>query len=862
MAAINGGVKINWIKLLFNIFKDIVTPGSKQAKGYAIQICLMLKNVPHLALGDSKEFPASKILTAKTVHRYIAVVDKSEVEDVSRVKKTPVKKAVSRKRPAAVDKPVVKKKRTCVGKVSAVTTSPALEAVPIQTVSPISTMPPSAPKRKIQKRKRRLALGSDDETVEEPTAVAVVAIENPVPAYADVVDEGISTTDDVDNIIEQVIAETTQLETEEEVTDVSISDVGDQEQPRVEEMEHWFNLSYEEFVASNANRRVETAIDTDGEPETVVFETVVQEQTVQTVAAETESRTDVSATYVVTEPKDGTDDESLSLEETLLKISEDSFLPSAVGEITKIQFSKGISIKGVNEGDWYKASLPKIPANSKGKSPLTIVDTESYVRKLHGLQWDGESCSVFFEGETRDCGAVIARSNTNFRSPCWIRTMIMVDGSWVIEPCADYWKILPRPVVCTKILPQISYVDTLPPISEFFKVMQKRWADICTEAAQFFVSGKLLPGGSLNFCRTIVVVEPVSIFGSQRPTVTPWCWFQICTASVRYSLFSGLSTVDIRNFVSTLALDRSVLRDVQLVTRSVSVAPSAQISIASVVNQVVQIATSSVFEDQNAQMVLNQRPHSRTTSDESSMHFDDDEMATAPISLPAIPTDLQASFAQLRASIEQLQFEQLRRKYDTEKLKDILLMHIRDLEKQVNARFDEHDRAYRALLTNILKDMHDHKTALSLDIVRSHQKLSTQVAAAALDNVDVQKEVKDQRAMITDLDGQVATVRSELWTSVRKPKRIIYTSPPNLASSLITLIEVVMPKRGKVAVAADLNRLLTIKLDLVEAAPVEKVVTAVAEDLRVVVVANKEEALVVDQVIDNVAVAVDLVLVK
>ncbi|KZV23974.1 hypothetical protein F511_20895 [Dorcoceras hygrometricum] len=61
MAAINGGVRINWSMLLFNIFKDMVSPGSRQAKGYAIQICLLLKNVPHLALGDSKEFPISEL---------------------------------------------------------------------------------------------------------------------------------------------------------------------------------------------------------------------------------------------------------------------------------------------------------------------------------------------------------------------------------------------------------------------------------------------------------------------------------------------------------------------------------------------------------------------------------------------------------------------------------------------------------------------------------------------------------------------------------------------------------------------------------------------------------------------------------
>ncbi|KZV58730.1 hypothetical protein F511_18484 [Dorcoceras hygrometricum] len=49
----------------------------KQAKGFAIQISLLLKNVPNLELGELSEFPSSKILTEKTVHRYIAVIDKS-----------------------------------------------------------------------------------------------------------------------------------------------------------------------------------------------------------------------------------------------------------------------------------------------------------------------------------------------------------------------------------------------------------------------------------------------------------------------------------------------------------------------------------------------------------------------------------------------------------------------------------------------------------------------------------------------------------------------------------------------------------------------------------------------------------------
>ncbi|KZV46699.1 hypothetical protein F511_38139 [Dorcoceras hygrometricum] len=36
MSAIQGGVKVNWGRLLFNIFKDMVTPATKQARGYAV----------------------------------------------------------------------------------------------------------------------------------------------------------------------------------------------------------------------------------------------------------------------------------------------------------------------------------------------------------------------------------------------------------------------------------------------------------------------------------------------------------------------------------------------------------------------------------------------------------------------------------------------------------------------------------------------------------------------------------------------------------------------------------------------------------------------------------------------------------
>ncbi|KZV23639.1 21 kDa protein [Dorcoceras hygrometricum] len=103
MTAITCGVKINWSSLLLNILKDMVTPGSRQAKGYAIQICVLLKNVPGFELGESRAFTSSRILTEKTVHRYVVINEKvggEEVDNAPRVKKTPVKRAASKNRPA------------------------------------------------------------------------------------------------------------------------------------------------------------------------------------------------------------------------------------------------------------------------------------------------------------------------------------------------------------------------------------------------------------------------------------------------------------------------------------------------------------------------------------------------------------------------------------------------------------------------------------------------------------------------------------------------------------------------------------------------------------------------------------------
>ncbi|KZV49961.1 hypothetical protein F511_04269 [Dorcoceras hygrometricum] len=411
MAAITCGVRINWNRLLFNIFKNMVTPRSRQAKGYAIQIIPLLENVPNLELGESSEFPSSKVLTKKTVHRYIVLNDKVDIE------------------------------------------------------------------------------------------VFVM-------------------------LREQII----------------------------DEVDRFFN--------SFSLKRLAIL---------KIYESYFDKEALILSWAETDS-TRVALnrrTYILTKYR-----------ELLIR----KFL-----EARKINFT---------------------PVEGSSATDLKLLEM---LYALHMFVVEELKEQTMAHGRTGDRGAIIARTNTNTRSTCWIRTMIRVDGVWVIEPCGDHWVKIPREVVNIEIYRQRSYDDTLPPVSVFFKLMKKQWGDVCLEVAQFSVSGKLLPVGSLNFCRTLAVFEPVSDSVSRQSSVTVWGWSQLCTAFVRYSLFSSLSTADIRSFVSTIAFERTVFRDVQIVQSSISAILSVQSSFAS---------ANSPF----VPLLLDQRPQSPSTTADSCMHFVEDDI--------------------------------------------------------------------------------------------------------------------------------------------------------------------------------------------------------------------------------------------
>ncbi|KZV21270.1 hypothetical protein F511_25673 [Dorcoceras hygrometricum] len=397
-------------------------------------------------------------------------------------------------------------------------------------------------------------IGDVEKQNEEPTTDVVVK-ELAMEIIAE--KEAETSVDDVDSN-QQTLADIAQLETdvgepgitdaEEQVglrtdtipkivkTIVDGTVVGEQMVQRSDETENRTDISFAEFVAldfqvftSETDRMFETGSESENE-----LEMSASKQPGQIFESGNRVVESASAAYLVEEPIEETehnqgteiadvvttadtkisDDESMTLEEHLSMIPDGSSLPYTTGEVTKIQFGKSITIRGVDEGDCFKrlAALKIEDIYAKEEQVLSWAETDStritlqwrmyiltkyrelLLRKFlearkknfvpgqsssaidlkilamlsnlhifvleelktemqaHGLIWEMTCCSRIFEGPNRDRGAVIARSNANIRSSCWIRTMIRVDGSLVIEPCADYWKPLPRRLFRNEIL--------------------------------------------------------------------------------------------------------------------------------------------------------------------------------------------------------------------------------------------------------------------------------------------------------------------------------------------------------------------------------------------------------------------------
>ncbi|KZV52563.1 phospholipase D delta-like [Dorcoceras hygrometricum] len=764
-----------------------------------------------------KMFPSSKILTDKTIHRYIAVIDKSGAQDPAdapKIKKAPKTKAASKKRPADIplDVPVVKRKRTSKKKSTLKLVAVAQEAIPIQIVPAESAVEPMFEDQQTETEDAADRPAVEEETPADRPADEIVNVEQRLAFSTE--ERDVAKGDRVETWFDRALAEEFATAGGDSPTEKANDEIpwfvrlflsADHDNERLFETGS-DSAAAMDFEVHSQNLPVvkDTYVDPAGEQEIPVFE----EQLVDSVnEEEMQDKTVQSAEAKIDK------DEAMSLDDLILSIPADIPLPSASIEITKIKMGTKIQIPRVDEKLCYLASLPQITADDKScgerscegspsqrtlffdlfkklasinveemskKEELVLSwgETESIhealrrkryillkyremlVRKFleswkknfkpgegtsatdlqvidmlwerhldflqglskkkitHGLLWDRPCCSAIFEGSPRDRGAVIARTNTNTPSRCWIRTMIYVDGAWTVEPCSDRWVKIPTLVPSNEVPPQRQYDDTLPPTSKFFRLMTKRWADICFEVVDFCASRRLLPVGSLQFCRSLSVVEPGYRVAPRQSSVFAFRVSQFCSVFVDFSVFSWLPTTDITDFLSVIALERTVLRNVQ---RSVSVVhPNVQ--------------------------SLDQHISSSTSSEDSSMNFDNtdiDATATAPaFSLPGSSTvslDITKALNQLQASLDQISHRD-----DGAAFKDTILMHLRDIEKKFTARFDAQDRWIGALCN----DSNDQRNLLSLEFKSSHRQLHTQIAASTIDHIDMQREVNELNAKV------------------------------------------------------------------------------------------------------------------
>ncbi|KZV18328.1 hypothetical protein F511_19216 [Dorcoceras hygrometricum] len=344
-----------------------------------------------------------------------------------------------------------------------------------------------------------------------------------------------------------------------------------------------------------------------------------------------------------------------------------------------------------------------------------------------GLTWTKPGCSKIFEGRPRDRGAVIARSNSNTRSLCWIRRMFLIDGLWAVEFCADRWAKIPRKVVSTDVPRQRQYDDTLPTMSIFFKLLRKRWADVCVEVVEFCASPRLLPIGSTRFCRSLQLAEPVSGFAPSRPTVFALRVSQFCSVFIDLSLFSWLPSTDISEFLSSIALDRTILRSVQRSQDSFAVAPSVQLS-------------------------LEQHQSSSSTSDSSSsLHFDQTDVDATASSLPTISPDLSAVFADFQAALSEQIFAS----------QSDISSRMHKLEQSVCDSLRDQADIFRNLFQGARQETHTIDDVHTIRFNEFRKNVLTQNATIFQGLADVRKEVDAVNAKVDIMAKRINDIQKD-----------------------------------------------------------------------------------------------------
>ncbi|KZV24458.1 hypothetical protein F511_20717 [Dorcoceras hygrometricum] len=791
MTAITFDVKVNWGNLLFGVLKEMVTPDSRQAKGYAIQICVLLKNIPGLELGDSKAFPAPRVLNEKTVHRIVSVNENVGVEEVGeapRAKKTPVKKTMSKKRQAAGEAevaPVIKKKRSTKGKPAAA---------------------------------RRISL---DKQVEDTTADEEDSVGGTVDKVSHVPVQVAPILDDVDMIISQVISESADLSSNKKDQGDKLVDetnIGD-------DFDEWLDSSFPVFdsrvdepvvvstnleKAASSKQSAEVHMSFDDIllqiPNDMLLPSITAaEVTMIRLGAFSSIGDKGKAILVEDEPiTDNPAREIVDLicrdVEVLVRVRDsvmqavvDFFASFSLNNMPDMESLKDLKEKENLMMAWAETNTLAIAVRrqlyvlTKYREMLLRAFLESYRRYLAPDQpWTGMAVQIIsllsaahsqsledLKAQQREHKIEMVQPNSSLlvidsidrsgvrlalfysiaKSICWVRPMVLIDEVWTPLQRSDYWKRncklslfvdkkrLPESVVAEYFDSQVSLIEPArywgasPLLINIWA-----WQRVCTEAFQFSVSGRLRPA---SFSSDIVIGN----LGVER---LPDYFLDDFEHGVNTSYFSdflsGSSGQSGSEFDSASSSGNTVYRSPSPPDYAYALGPP--------------ILSPTVQEDRlyfvqspdSSPAASPQQESSSCSSSDVSLHFDSadlpvhdhaDTQTSAPVDSDAFTNALEDLRSYLSQRIHESTCD------IRSKVNDVELSVRGDLLKQ------------QAWLRQIFQNACDVLERQSTQMNDLKKGLLAPVGTILQDLFDIKKNQRAQEAKLNALDGQVAAIRNE-----------------------------------------------------------------------------------------------------
>ncbi|KZV21358.1 hypothetical protein F511_18892 [Dorcoceras hygrometricum] len=245
-----------------------------------------------------------------------------------------------------------------------------------------------------------------------------------------------------------------------------------------------------------------------------------------------------------------------------------------------------------------------------------------------------------------------------------------------------------------KTLPQRPFVDAFAPICIFIEpvqdlysrkpysgIVQRLWAEICVDIVQFSLFEHLQPVGTYNLCTDIVAAGPV-----------------VDIDAVPTGIFDAFQhRLDVEGYYDFF---------VQPVIQYISSSSSSESSVPIIPRSASVISSGS-------------------SSSASSMHFTDDFPQIRPVVHPSIAftenilklsADYTDSFAQLQASIDQIQLEQVRTRDAIDELKDSLSSKITNIEMAFEHAYNHQEIIFRNQIFDVQQEIKTQKAALSQDL--------------------------------------------------------------------------------------------------------------------------------------------------